>query len=316
MSGVGGGRRFAALPKSERDYITMLEAERAGPWSNLPQWVGAKLAPFRAELLDAPSPARRRGTMSPRDHAASVLSFMAHELLTGSIFRRLREDDVAAQVWGLRVSARFEFLSDIVQSPDYASGNDCLHVFDLLTALAAGDERLVRAYLARFPGPAKEGHQYTILICNAVTVLARRDTAAYPDLADALARRNGSQYEKALMAGLASIMRGEAQATRQALLDLLRAHRRHDDNRYGGRRYLSVAAHGLVNLARVAGTGAVGGWEVPPAELTAWDEPFQAAVAADSTEPDLTGIAAGSPHLAECLAGLPARLTDEELRQF
>src|SRR6516165_10371347 len=88
--------------------------------------------------------------------ASNVLS-MANRCIQGSILNRLLTDDPQVQVQGIRLATRLLYAADLGITPAYSGGCDCLHVWNVVEAMAVCNYPVIEAYLARHPGPASKG---------------------------------------------------------------------------------------------------------------------------------------------------------------
>ena len=115
----------------------------------------------------------------------------AHSLATGTfthignwhhdkaIFYRLVKNDMQEMLSLLRISNRFNYVSHLTRTSKYSGGYDCLHVFEVMKALAVKDFEAVNAFLKRYPGTSVSGHPFTVLLCNTVTSLLNNDNILY-----------------------------------------------------------------------------------------------------------------------------------------
>jgi hypothetical protein len=207
---------------------------------------------------------------------ASSVFFMASRCIQGSILNRLLTDDPQVQVQGIRLATRLLYVADLGITPAYSGGCDCLHVWNILEALAVCNYPVIEAYLARHPGPASKGHPFTVLLCNAVTAILTSDVASYADLLDRLKSRPAPNYDKAMLLCLVAAIEGNSEGITGHLQTMFKSHRTRTIND-GMKRFVCLPAHGLFNLA--LDVLKRNGQPPPPIpESPLWDQAFHDAV--------------------------------------
>lgn len=296
--------RFQALPKIDRDWIQRYAALHS-------DWTGTIEA-----LIDKHRQLHKDNisglqTRSPGDTFASSMFFLASAIVQRAIIKRLLDDDVAELRRGMLFASRLQYLSQISQSPTY-SGCDCLHVFNMLESYAVRDVSVIAAYLKRFPGPAKKGHPFTILLCNAVTAVLS-GSGDLSQMLEKLRHRKEGKYDKAMLLCLAGIIEKDVASVRAALEEMLAGHRRKSTNE-GMVRFFPIWTHGLFNLATDALQSGSATFPAPSnSEL--WDQSFHEFITDGPKESSLQILDRFSPQLLQCAIDLPIEIVPSVVEQ-
>lgn len=266
------------------------------------------------------------GLRSVRDDIAasadpsSLAGRLAHnldrrDLLERVIAEAMPRGDAAHLVRGLYVTKRMTFLAGRLREPIAYSGCDCLHVFDMLDALAGRDVALFRRYLDTNPPAASRGHRDTVLLCNAVTALGRQDEARFAALAGRLAPRpqdvGKTTYKAGLYRALLGVAAGDPVAISAGLAAMVPLHARRGYPVLGTIRFVALEAHGVYNLARLVLPAAVSARIETPTAIPWW----QALADADGPRDDaplLLDLPPALDGLRALVRELPTRVTPED----
>jgi hypothetical protein len=230
---------------------------------------------------------------------------LADDLKDYGVWARFTHDDARALHAAMHMSVRLMMHFRCHIEPSY-SGCDCLHVFAIEDALAIADFEVVTAYLERIPGPAKDGHPFTIAYCNALYMALQAAQGPKPAAAvRATNKKSFGKYDSALIEALACIIARDADGfVRQAEL-LLKSYRT-KAAQTSVRGVLGVlipfSVHGLCVLAeRVFARPLVFPTTRP------WDKAFAASVASGRPSP-LIDFTTKAPELQRWIDELPREL--------
>ena len=180
-------------------------------------------------------------------------------------------------------------------------------MFEILTSLAANDTAVLPAYVKRYNKVSKQGHPFTVLLCNGVMMLLRNEVDEH--IVQKLYDRKEGNYDKAMLLAIAAIAERKPNDLTEHLDAMLKSHRRKtiDD---GLLRFFSIHVHGLFHLARLHFEAHDTEAPSPPTN-TLWDETFHTAVLAQPFQLDTDLIAILSPQLAQWAETLPVSVEEE-----
>jgi hypothetical protein len=303
--------RFESFAKKDRDWIERWAAIHTEIRQDVGSVLAERLVRFIQEVTALASRPPAPGNMYTNVPSlfASEMFFLSSRVLQSAIARRLLDDNPRDLRDAVFLSARLDYLSDLAKTPAYSGGYDCLHVFELLRAYAVNDRQLAAAYLKRHPGPAKNGHPFTKLLCNSITAILSNapNVSSFPEL---LRRRRDNGYDHALLRGVGAIIEGDRALVTESLMEMLAAHRRQtiDDAML---KYFPVQAHGLFNLAADAMQTRHN--QPPPdrPEHPLWDAEFQALTSGNLDDDDLEILGRFSPRLVTLARTLPSQINAE-----
>lgn len=189
-----------------------------------------------------------RGREITKPQAASMFHFAAMGFADYAIYQRFKNNDVAELAYNLSLSSRFGYLTRLAGGTDHSGGYDCIHVFDLLKALCAGDENAVTAFLNSFPAPFKKGHGTTILLCNGIYAALEAPSVSLSDFEKPLRNRTESKFFRAMFDCLIAILDeapGQFAAANKQLANFNRRQTTHSPLK----KLICLEAHAMYHLA-------------------------------------------------------------------
>lgn len=276
------------LPKKDRDEVDRLN---------------------ELHLKRAPSPV---DFVAKRNGKAVRFSFCKDYLEDEAILRRLFDDDVKQMEVCLDTASRFGFLLRVKGGTEYSGGWDCMHIHDVLTALAVNDQQVIQAFVSVFQAPFNVGHPATVLLANSVYAVIRADRSAYPKFVVDLRSKSESKYYQAMLRAIAAIMEGNATEFTQELTAMVKGNRSQSSH---GRlqKLVCLQAHALYQLCLGEFTTRNLAAPAPP-DHQAWDMAFHELVIArgQRAAPRHFDFTAVNPMLAQWIATLPNRLDTAE----
>lgn len=163
------------------------------------------------------------------------------------ILNRLHSENVEAEVVGLNTGARFNLLT-YIYTPDYAGHYDCMHVHPIIWLLATKDTDAVRLAMERFPGPSKQGHTGTVLLCNGIYALFSRDEDAVAATTKRLLTAKESKFFMALYRSIAGIVNRDVDMVSTSINELVDLHYRQNHVGPTMLKFHAIHAHALFNV--------------------------------------------------------------------
>ncbi|MCA9101648.1 MAG: hypothetical protein KDA63_10880 [Planctomycetales bacterium] len=292
--------RFQRLPKKDRDEVTRLhELIRQNSDLSLHGDLKSYLQ-VRTEFLETVF------ACPPRDPPVSREMRLTSDLLSAfhyaemhsfgdGMIQRLVDNDPALQAAGFSLASRFSLLH----------WRDRHYVYGILKGLAAKDDFAVLRSVKRLPRLAPTGHTSTVLLCEALCMVLRRDKDAFHALGEKLQSRNHTKLYQGMYKCLSAIMHGSPNQVSESLLMIAAAARHKKSYVSSLERVVSYEAHALFNLAVDEFSERNIAAPIPPAHM-AWDTEYQRYI--EQTPVDrsrLIDLAAMSPTLHSWVEELP-----------
>ena len=162
-----------------------------------------------------------------------------------AVIERVAFNNLEGFLSHFKVGVRLCYLTQLIGGTKY-SGTDCIHVWDMLKALAINDTDTVNAFTEQFPAPFNNGHKVIILISNAVyTVLGKQPVT--DDIIYKLNNTNSSKFYMAIFRSLAAMLTNDIESFLENISNIVKLNRRQQDFQ-SMEKLISIYAHGLVNL--------------------------------------------------------------------
>ena len=246
----------------------------------------------------------------------TVLSSMSSEAVEMGLGARIQNDDPQAQASALILASRLNCLSYATPG-GRSSGQDCLHIKEVLYALSVKNWACVDAFMRVLPGPSVKGHAASMRNVNLLYAILKNDRVTAEQAADLWAADRSKEkqvYDQALTDGLLAIVAKDGAALSDALTVLVAKHDVQKDFHLGGMgKFFCWPAHALYTLA-TAREG-IGAEAVSQPEGQTWDSAYQTLidhVAPEQMEP-FVDFTPASAKLAEWLHTLPTEVSALEL---
>jgi hypothetical protein len=291
--------RFDRLPKRDRDEVLRIEGLQLS-WAASPEaYASARLPRVQESRF-----------------SSSLLAGYFHDLRSyfcdRGIIRRFLDDDVSQLRMAVDTAARSGLLMRAAGGTAYSGGCDCLHVFDLLLALAVEDKPLVNAFLNHYPAPFRSGHPATVLLANALYAVLREDRTTFANLERRIRDKSESNFFRAMFDCLLAIMADDVSLVAKSIAEMAKLNRRQTQMNSSMQKLICLTAHAYYNACgRVFLRRGI----APPAipDESSWDGEFQELVQTSETNASFFDFSPVNRLLARWMLELPATITLEEL---
>jgi len=293
--------RFQRLPKKDRDEVQRIKAILDEELPSTPELINESISIIRHHV----------GTPRAGSTMASQFSRIQSHFYDHGIIRRLLDNDIDAQIVSLRTCARLGYLTRLAGGTSYSGGCDCLHIFDILPALAVREHEVLNRFLAQFQSPFKSGHQSTLLLANSVYAILNGDSTAFQALTPKLRNRKENRFFRAMYDSLLAIDARDGDALSAALSEMAKWNKRTDINS-SMQKLVCIPAHAIYNLSLSAFTSEVLTPPLPINELP-WDSEFHDGVQSEENSAGCFDFTNDSVVLGRWVTKLPDHIDANEL---
>jgi hypothetical protein len=305
--------RFERLTKKDRDFITSYVATHPEVNSDISSLLQQSNICLHRNIAGLHSRTYHPDYAYNSDTAlfASELGILAGQIIQRGIAKRLIKDSPKVLVDSMFIASRLLYVANLAKTSAY-SGTDCQHIFDLIHSVATNDSEVIKAYLKRYDYEAKQGHPFTKLLCNAVTMILKNHLN--DDIIAELHKRRETAYDKAILMALAGIAKGNSQQVSDNLLVMITGHRRKTFNS-AMLRYFAVPVHAVFNMTLSHFNA--NGLPLPSApEMPLWDSAVHSILQEPTSIECLELIGILSPQAAKWAKDLPESLPAEAFEEL
>lgn len=177
-----------------------------------------------------------------------ILYFAGSDIKAQGMLDRMLLGAIDRQISGIYTRGRLAYIKTNIKDFEYDYA-DCLHCYDIIDALAVRDFKVIEKYILSIPGPAKEGHKFSILLCNSLYSILKKDDKEMNIAAENIKKFNKkSIFDKALISSMLAIIYGDF-AELEANINIMLKNNKKKFSSDGEQKYICLTAHGIVNLA-------------------------------------------------------------------